>query len=67
MKRPNRDFLLDIKAGKFEYKELLKMADLKQTEMKSAFENSSLPDRPDLELINKLTYKLRDKFYNDRE
>jgi hypothetical protein len=67
VKRPNRDFLLDIKAGKFEYEELLKMADLKQTEMESAFESSSLPDRPDLELINELTYRLRNKFYNDRE
>ncbi len=67
VKRPNRDFLLDIKAGKFEYEELLKMADLKQTEMETAFENSSLPDRPNLELINDLTYRLRDKFYNDRE
>lgn len=67
VKRPNRDFLLDIKAGKFEYEELLKMADLKQTEMESAFESSSLPDNPDLELINELTYRLRDKFYNDRE
>ncbi|MCG8580983.1 MAG: nucleotidyltransferase domain-containing protein [Bacteroidales bacterium] len=65
--RPNREFLLAIKAGKFEYDELLKMADLKQAEMELAFENSSLPDKPDLELINKLTYRLRDKFYKDRE
>jgi hypothetical protein len=67
VKRSNRDFLLDIKAGKFEYEELLKMADLKQTEMESVFESSSLPDRPDLELINVLTYRLRNKFYKDRE
>lgn len=67
VKRPNRDFLLDIKVGKFEYEELLKMADQKQTEMESAFESSSLPDSPDLEIINKLTYSLRDKFYNDKE
>lgn len=65
--RPNRDFLLDIKAGKFEYAELLNMADLKRTEMESAFENSSLPHKPDLELINELTYKLRDKFYKESE
>lgn len=65
--RPNRDFLLDIKAGKFEYAELLNMADLKQTEMESAFENSSLPHKPDLELINELTYRLRDKFYKESE
>lgn len=67
VKRPNRDFLLDIKAGKFEYEELLKMADMKQAEMESAFEQSSLSEKPDLELINELTYRLRDKFYNARE
>jgi uncharacterized protein len=67
VKRPNRDFLLNIKAGKYEYEELLKMADLKQTEMESAFEQSSLPETPDLELINDLTFRLRDEFYNDKE
>ncbi|TKG93989.1 nucleotidyltransferase [Puteibacter caeruleilacunae] len=61
--RPNRDFLLDIKDGKYEYDELLEMASGLQSEMELAFENSSLPDRPNLKLINDLTYRLRDKFY----
>jgi hypothetical protein len=67
VKRPNREFLLEIKSGKFEYEELLKMADLKQEEMEMAFENSTLPDEPDLAMINDLTYRLRDKFYKDKE
>lgn len=67
VKRPNRDFLLDIKAGKFEYDDLLKMADEKQSEMELAFENSTLPNEPDLAMINDLTYRLRDKFYNDKK
>jgi hypothetical protein len=67
VKRPNRDFLLEIKSGKFEYEELLKMADLKQEEMEFAFENSELPNEPDLAMINDLTYRLRDKFYNDKK
>jgi hypothetical protein len=33
VKRPNREFLLDIKAGKFEYEDLVKMAQEKQQEM----------------------------------
>ncbi len=66
VKRPNRDFLLEIKSGKFEYEELLKMADVKQEEMELAFENSSLPDVPDLAMINDLAYRLRDKFYNEK-
>ena len=63
VKRPDRDFLLDIKAGKFEYEELLIMAEKKQAEMELAFQKSSLPDHPDLAMINDLTYRLRDKFY----
>jgi hypothetical protein len=67
VKRANRDFLLDIKAGKYEYEDLLKMADEKQVEMELAFEKSELPDEPDLAMINNLTYRLRDKFYKDKE
>jgi len=66
VKRPNRDFLLDIKAGKFEYTDLLKMADEKQEEMEAAFEQSSLPEKPDVDLINKLTYTLRNRLYQER-
>ncbi|NJO88561.1 MAG: hypothetical protein HC831_06065 [Chloroflexia bacterium] len=55
--------MLDIKAGKFEYDELLKMAEEKRVEMEKAFKNSTLPDRPDLGLINELAFKIRDKFY----
>ncbi len=67
VKRPNRDFLLDIKAGKFAYEDLIKMAREKQTEMEMAFDDSTLPDEPDLAMINHLTYSLRDKFYRDKE
>jgi hypothetical protein len=67
VKRPNRDFLLEIKAGKYGYEELLKMAEQKQAEMEVAFENSDLPDEPDITLINALAYRLRDKLYKDRD
>ncbi len=67
VRRPNRDFLLDIKAGKFDYDELLKMAKMKQIEMESVFQQSSLQDKPDFKLINELTYILRDKFYKNQE
>jgi predicted nucleotidyltransferase len=67
VKRPNRDFLLDIKSGKYEYEDLIKMADQKQKEMEIAFENSTLPEQPDYNIINDLTYKLRDKFYKEKE
>jgi len=67
VKRPNRDFLLNIKTGKFEYEDLLQKANAKYAEMESAFEHAALPDAPNMELINELTYKLRDKFYTSKE
>ncbi|MCU0351609.1 MAG: nucleotidyltransferase domain-containing protein [Flavobacterium sp.] len=66
VKRPNREFLLNIKSGNFEYDELLRMSDKLQEEMENAFENSSLQDTPNRAYINHLTYTLREKFYEER-
>jgi uncharacterized protein len=70
VRRPNRNFLLDIKSGMYEYEEILKMAETLQEQMEEAYENSDLPDMPDKQYINKLTYQLRESFYeiknNDR-
>jgi len=65
VKRPNREFLLDIKSGNYEYEDLLVMAKERQDEMETIFENSKLPGKPNIEMINELTYKLRNKFYNE--
>jgi len=65
VKRPNRNFLLDIKNGNYEYDDLLVMAKERQDEMEKVFENSKLPERPNIEMINELAYKLRNKFYTD--
>jgi hypothetical protein len=62
--RPNREFLLSIKNGEFEYDELLELANQKQHEMELAFESSDLPEVPDIELINNLLVRFRDEFYN---
>jgi len=66
VKRPNRDFLLNIKKGEYEYDDLLNMAKERQDEMEQAFENSELQNKPDREKINELTYRIRDKFYNEK-
>lgn len=63
VRRPNRDFLLAIKLGQFEYDDLLKMAEDKQREMEKVFEASKLAEQPDLAFLQDLTYRLRDKFY----
>jgi len=66
VKRPNRDFLLNIKNGKYEYDDLLKMANNKQKEMEIEFEKSNLQEKPDLIMMNKLLFELREKFYNEK-
>jgi len=65
--RPDRDFLLDIKAGKFGYEALIKMADQKQAEMETAFEQSDLPEHPDFVMINELTFRIRDRYYKEKD
>ena len=65
LKRPNREYLLEIKSGKFEYAELLVKAEKMLLELNRAFSDSLLPDTPDVEYINELTYTLREKFYKE--
>lgn len=65
VKRPNRNYLLDIKAGNFEYDDLVNKANQLQNEMEKAFANSDLMEKPDREKINDLTYKLREKLYRE--
>lgn len=64
VQRPNRDFLLSIKSGKYEYDDLLEMAESKKLQMEEAFLTSKLPDTPDLDKINTLLFTLREKLYN---
>lgn len=64
VRRDDRDFLLKIKFGEFEYEELLKMANEKQRKMEAAFEKSDLPENPNLDYIRELTFKLREEYYD---
>ncbi len=65
VKRPNRDFLLSVKAGEFEYDELVVMAEEKRQQLTKAFAKSDLPDTPNRGNINRLLVTLRENFYND--
>lgn len=65
VKRPNRDFLLAVKKGEYEYEDLLLMAKERQNEMDRVFENSDLPQKPNSKTISELTFELRNKFYQD--
>ena len=63
VKRPDREFLLDVKHGKYEYDELVTWATELKTELETLYADSSLPERPNLETINKLLINIRSDFY----
>lgn len=65
VKRPNREFLLKVKSGAFEYNEVLHMIERKGSELEIAFAKSTLMEKPDLSQINEMTYKIRDLFYSE--
>jgi len=61
--RSDRDFLLSIKAGKFEYEELVKQAEALKDELPQLFQQSGLQDEPNMESINNLLVEMREAYY----
>lgn len=61
--RPNRQQLLDIRNGKWEYEELLTRAEEKMKAVEQAYTRSKLPEQPDIESSTKLLVALRLKLY----
>ena len=61
--RKDRDFLLSIKEGKFEYDELVQKATALKDELPLLYENSGLMDEPDVEMIDRLLIKMRGVYY----
>ena len=65
VRRPNRDFLLKIRAGAFEYAELVAMAEERIAQMDEIYERSDLPETPDLGKINEALIEVRKQFYKE--
>lgn len=63
VRRADREFLLDIKDGKFEYDELVGKAEILNKELDNLYEKSDLMKSPDFKLVNKLIFEIRDEFY----
>lgn len=62
--RKDRDFLLGIKHGKYEYDELIGMAERLKADLSRIFQDSSLPNSPDLGKVNEILVKARRQLYN---
>jgi len=63
VKREDRDYLLSIKKGEFEYNELLELAESKIPAINNAYENCGLPEFPDLSVLNNVLVEVRKAFY----
>jgi hypothetical protein len=63
VKRPDRDVLLKIRNGEFEFDELMKMVEEKMESVKAAYETSGLPERPDMDKAELLLVQMREAFY----
>ena len=61
--RPNREELLAIRKGEATYDELIKKANKKIEAVEASFENSLLPEIPDVVAIEKMLISIRNKYY----
>jgi hypothetical protein len=62
VRRPEREWLLRIRAGEFTYEDLLAQADEKIQLVDELFKRSDLPEAPDSELCEELLVKIRSSF-----
>ncbi|WP_338790283.1 nucleotidyltransferase domain-containing protein [Bernardetia sp. MNP-M8] len=65
VKRPNREELLKIRSGFFTYEELIEKADHKIELLEKAYQNSTLPEFPNVENLEKALIEIRSKFSHE--
>jgi uncharacterized protein len=63
VRRPNADFLLDIRRGAFDYEDLLAQAEQRLQRIEALYAASPLPERPDEAKISQLLMELREEWY----
>lgn len=61
--RNDREFLLRIRSGAFEYNDLLKMADEKVGRIEELYKHAYLPDAPDMQKAEQVLVQIRESFY----
>lgn len=63
VRRKDRDFLLAVKAGQFEYDDLVKQAEDVKDELDKLYEASPLQEQPDMKTVNNLLVEMRNEYY----
>lgn len=67
VRRPNREFLLRIRKGEFDYGDLVAQAEERIEKIDELFSKCSLPERPDLERIDRILVEIRREWYGDKD
>jgi len=63
VKREDRDFLLKIRNGEFEFDQLIQMVEEKMERVQEAYQRSTLPERPDIHKAESILLEIRANFY----
>jgi hypothetical protein len=63
VRRPEREYLLKVRAGEFSYEDLLKEAEDKIEIVDDLFKKSNLPEQPDHEAADRLLVQIREVIY----
>jgi hypothetical protein len=63
VRRPDREFLLQIRRGEFLYDDLVKQADEKIERIQEVYKTCDLPDAPDKGKVNELMVELMEAIY----
>ena len=61
--RHDRDFLLEIRSGKFEFDVLMEKIEERMTDIKTLYEASDLPEHSDAEKAENILVRIREQFY----
>jgi len=64
VRRENREELLSIRNGEWQYDELIEMANSKMSAVEKAYTTSNLPDEPNHNKIEELLIEIRNELYN---
>ncbi len=65
VRRSDRDYLLSIKQGKFDYDFLVDKAENIKNKLEVLYQDSELQEKPNLGVVNKLLVSIRTEFYQD--
>jgi len=65
VRRPEREWLLRVRAGEFLYDDLVKQAEERILEVDELFKHADLPDQPDMKVAEEVLVIMREAFYRN--